>query len=325
VTCDVCHKVIDVELDEHGLPYMDRPGVLSFTFLRPNSSSQFVSGPWAHLTTSTTDIKRTCAPIFSDSSFCAPCHYAKFSGVEIYGSYKEWLDSPYSEPNQSFRSCQDCHMQASQSLDNTAAAARTACSPENDSFRNFNHNMMKRDNTDKAVLIEGAATVTIDARKEDGKIKVNVGVVNSKAGHKLPTDSPLRHLLLVIEARDENNRLLTQVEGPTIPEWGGSGDGPYDYAGKPGMIYGNILKDKDTNMVPAVNYWNPIIPAWEGSDTRLRPNEPVVSQYSFVMQAHGQVTITANLFYRYAFIDIIERKGWTLQDILVHWDDAIVE
>lgn len=324
VTCDVCHKVIGVSLDQNKLPYLDRPGILSFSFLRPTSGSQFVAGPWSQLTTSMTDIKRTCVSIFSDSSFCAPCHYAKFSGVEIYGSYKEWLDSPYSQPNQGYRSCQDCHMQSSQSVDGTVAAARSACSPENHSFNNFSHNMLNRDNTGSPVMIERAATVTVDARKEEGKIKVDVAVVNTRAGHKLPTDSPLRHLILVIEVRDENNMPLTQVEGPIIPEWGGTGNQPEDYAGQPGVIYANLLKDKDTNMVPAVSYWNPTIPAWEGSDTRLLPNQYVLSQYSFVTQSHGDVTITAKLFYRYAFIDIMRQKGLQSRDVLVNWDDHTV-
>jgi hypothetical protein len=325
VTCDVCHKAIDVALDEKKLPYGDRPGILSFSFLRPATSSQFVAGPWSHLTTSTTDmnIRRTCAPIFSESSFCAPCHYAKFAGVEIYGSYKEWLDSPYSKPNQGFRSCQDCHMQASQEiLRTTTVEERGACSFQNDSFRNFSHNMMKRDNTGNPILLQGAATVDLDASTEEGKIKVNVKVVNTGAGHKFPTDSPLHHLILVVEAKDINDRLLTQVEGPKIPDWGGIGNQPEDYAGRPGVIYANLLKDNDTSAVPAVDYWNPTILAWKGSDNRLVPNEDALSQYFFVAPSHGEVTITAKLIYRSAFIEIARKKGWSLRDTLVNWDEA---
>lgn len=325
VTCDVCHKVIGVSLDEQKLPYVDHPGVLSFSFLRPASGIQLISGPWSHRGTSTADIKQTCAPIFSESTFCAPCHYAKFSGVEIYGSYKEWLDGPYSKPNQSYRSCQDCHMRSSLPPEGTTSAARSACSAENHSFNNFSHNMMNRDNTGSPVLVQGAATVTVDAIKEEGKIKVNVVVVNTRAGHKFPTDSPLRHLILVIEATDENGMLLTQAEGPAIPEWGGFGDLPEDYAGQPGVIYANLLKDKDTSKVPTVAYWNPTAPAWEGSDTRLLPNQDVPSQYFFVAPSHGAVTITAKLIYRSAFIEIARLKGWPVQDILVNWATDTVE
>lgn len=215
-------------------------------------------------------------------------------------------------------------MPSTQPEEGTASAARSACSAENTAFRNFSHNMMKRDNTGSPILLQGAATVTVNAKKEDGKIKVDVGVVNNKAGHKLPTDSPLRHLILVIEARDENGRLLTQVEGPIIPAWGGVGTQPEDYAGKPGVIYANILQDKDTNMVPAVAYWNPITPAWTGSDTRLRPYEYVLSQYSFIAQSHGAVRVAAKLFYRYAFIEFMRQKGWQQPDVLINWAERIV-
>jgi hypothetical protein len=292
--------------------------------VRSNSSLQFSVGPWSDLTTANPDIKRTCAPIFSASEFCAPCHYAKFSSVEIYGSYKEWLDGPYSKKNESYRSCQDCHMSSSQPVAGTAVAARSSCSQDNLSFRDFSHNMMKRDNTGNPILIQQAATVTVDANKENGKIKADIKVVNTAAGHKFPTDSPLRHLILVIEARDENGQLLTQMDGPRIPAWGGSGNQPEDYAGRPGVIYANILKSQDTSEVPAVDYWNPTVPAWEGSDTRLAPNQETLSQYFFVVPSHGDVTVTARLFYRYAFIDIIRQKGWPVQDILVNWDDDLV-
>jgi hypothetical protein len=325
ITCDVCHKVIDVTLDSQKLPYTDRPGILSFSFLRPTSGLQFIAGPWSHWVTSVADVKRTCAPIFSESSFCAPCHYAKFAGVEIYGSYKEWLDSPYSKPGQSFRSCQDCHMQASQQINGITKAAPAACSPEDDSFQNFSHNMMNRDNVENPVLVQGAAAVEIDASRGEGKIKVNIKVVNTGAGHKLPTDSPLRHLILVVEAKDINGMLLSQVDGPRIPDWGGTGNQPEAYAGKPGVIYANILKDKDTNGIPAVDYWNPTAPAWKGSDNRLVPNEDALSQYFFVAPSHGEVTITANLIYRSAFINIARKKGWSVRDILVNWAQNIIE
>jgi hypothetical protein len=91
------------------------------------------------------------------------------------------------------------------------------------------------------------------------------------------------------------------------------------------VIYGNILKDKVTGVVPAVAYWNLTIPAWKGSDTRLDPLKEEVSQYSFVAPSNGKVTVTARLLYRYAFIDLIRTKGWPLGDILVNWAEDIVE
>ena len=337
ITCDICHKVKDVKLGADGRPIADQPGVLSFDLARPNSGDFVYIGPWPDHMPGVPEnlggVKHvtSCSPIFGEGKFCAACHYGKFYDTVIYNSYGEWFDSIYSkkeingEENRMYRSCQDCHMLPSQPLNESRLTERAACSPENLSFRDFSHNMMKRDNTGVPVLVEDAATVRVDVSKELGKIKVTVTVVNTRAGHKLPTDSPLRHLILVVEARDKDGKLLAQAEGPTIPDWGGSGEGPQDYAGEPGVIYANLLKDKVSNKVPSVAYWNTITPAWEGSDTRLFPFQEVKSEYSFAAPTRGAVKISARLWYRYAFIDIMRQKGWDRPDKLVNWAYAILE
>ena len=317
VTCDVCHKVIDVFLDEHQLPYVERPGILSFSFVRPTPGLQFIAGPGSHLAISNPNIKRTCAPFFSESKFCAACHYGKFSGVEIYASYKEWLGSPYSQPNQNHRSCQDCHMPSAESIGNTLPSERGACSEPNQKFRDFSHNMMKYgpdpDNTLRTIplIVKDAATIAIDKIVlGGGQVTFGVTVVNSGAGHKFPTDSPLRHLILLVEVKDVNNNSLTQVGGPMIPKVGDS-----DYVGYPGQIYANLLKDKDTNSIPTMAYWNPVDPAWQNADTRLVPGVPVRSEYAFATPSNGSFVITARLIYRNAFSDIAIKKKWIIVDI----------
>lgn len=336
ITCDICHKVIDVVIGADGRPLPEQPGILSLVLSRPNPGELIHIGPWPDHKPGISEIPgavkhvTACSPIFGESKFCAACHYGKFFGTVVYNSYGEWLDSDYSkkeingEENPMYRACQDCHMTASEPISQSSWKARAACSSENQLFRDFSHNMMKRDNTGVPVLIEGAATVRIDASREQGKIKVTVTVTNTQAGHKLPTDSPLRHLILLVEARDEDDKLLAQAEGPTIPEWGGSGGQTQDYAGRPGVIYANLLKDKITNKVPSVSYWNTTVPAWEGSDTRLFPFQGVTSEYSFAAPSRGVVKVTAYLIYRYAFIEIMRQKGWDRPDKLVNWDEYIL-
>jgi len=309
VTCDVCHKAIDVSLSKDQLPYVERPGILSFSFLRPIFGSQFVVGPRPDQATVNADVKHTCSPVFSKSEFCAPCHYGKFSDVEIYGSYSEWLSSSYNQPGQNFRSCQDCHMPSpEQAIGTTPRSERAACSEANLKFRDFNHNMMNY-GTDPVnpsrripLLVKEAAQVFIDEIQVDGgQINFRVTVLNSGAGHKFPTDSPLRHLILFVQATDMFNNPLTQVGGPMIPKVGDS-----DYAGYPGQIYANLLKDKDTNSMPTNAYWNPTELV---SDTRLVPGVPVESGYSFIAPSNGSVTITVRLIYRNVLLDIASQKG----------------
>ena len=54
VTCDVCHKVFDVILDDRRFPFTDRPGVLSYQFLRPNTGV-FMTGPFSNMLTKLRD------------------------------------------------------------------------------------------------------------------------------------------------------------------------------------------------------------------------------------------------------------------------------
>ena len=336
VTCDVCHKVVDVLVGEDKRPFIEKPGILSFFFTRPEIGKLFYIGPLAeHKPSSLMEPGKSedmgvCSPVFSESRFCAACHYGKFFDTLIYNSYGEWLDSNYSKKeietavgaekkeNMEYRSCQDCHMQSVQPIDSgTLLKDRAACSETNHSFNNFNHNMMGRDQNNEPTLVKEAAEIHAQATKEEGVIKVTVQVRNIGAGHKFPTDSPLRHLILVVQATDRNGTFLAQVDGPVIPLWGGVGDKTEDYAGHPGEIYANILKDKDTSEAPTVAYWNPTIPAWEGSDTRLIPGVIVQSDYSFAIPSNGAATINAELIYRYAFIDIIRQKGWPPGDYIV--------
>jgi hypothetical protein len=95
-----------------------------------------------------------------------------------------------------------------------------------------------------------------------------------------------------------------------IPKLGDS-----DYVGYAGQIYANVLKDRDTNVVPTIAYWNPVVPAWQGSDTRLVPGVPVYSEYSFVAPSDGSATITVRLIYRNVFYDIAHQKGLLPVDI----------
>ena len=59
-------------------------------------------------------------------------------------------------------------------------------------------------------------------------VVVEVEIENAKAGHHLPTGSPLRQVLLMVTATDEQGQALRLQTGPTLPAWAG------DVAGLPG-------------------------------------------------------------------------------------------
>ena len=85
-------------------------------------------------------------------------------------------------------------------------------------------------------LLEDALEMRVDVGREDEILKVTVNLVNDNTGHKIPTDSPLRQVLLIVDAKDENGNSLLLLEGPSLPTWAGEGDPEQGYyAGLPGM------------------------------------------------------------------------------------------
>jgi hypothetical protein len=49
-------------------------------------------------------------------------------------------------------------------------------------------------------LLQNAVTLTANVRREGDKIIVDVTIVNDQTGHHVPTDSPLRQLILLVSA-----------------------------------------------------------------------------------------------------------------------------
>ncbi len=134
-------------------------------------------------------------------------------------------------------------------------------------------------------LLQNAVSLTAEAHQEGDQLIIDVSVVNDQTGHHVPTDSPLRHLILLVEATGENGDLLGLKDGPVIPDWGGIGD-PEDgyYAGLPGKAYAKILQETWTEIMPSGAYWNPTRIV---SDNRLAAFESDTS--SFVFAAAGEL------------------------------------
>jgi hypothetical protein len=343
VTCDVCHKVFAVTLADNGFPFIDRPGVLSFQFLRPYSDT-FTTGPFSNILTTGPTLPpnhhATCAPIFSQSEFCAACHFGKFGDMVIYNSYGEWKASAYAvnPADPGYRTCQDCHMSHLTADDNKSSlsAQRQACSGNNKNLQNFDHNMMNYGPSGSANqiprLVKDAAQIDLDFDTQptgSNSLDVLVRVTNTQAGHKFPTDSPLRQLILVVRAQDRVSTRLIQVGGPQIPNWAGPGPvtpttyedrlkyaGVENYSGLPGKVFANLLVEEQTNLSPGMAYWNEtkyaVVNSVNGmtSDTRLPPRGADESTYSFAMPDAGDVKITVQLIYRYAFYDLMVWKEW---------------
>ena len=84
-SCEFCHKIGEVYLDPAtGLPYDDRPGVLSMRLYRSPPGHILWFGPFDDVTRRVTYLE-----LEKKSQFCAPCHQFSFGGTPIYESFKE--------------------------------------------------------------------------------------------------------------------------------------------------------------------------------------------------------------------------------------------
>jgi hypothetical protein len=307
IFCEFCHKIGDVTLNPAtGLPYPNMPGVLSMRLYRSKGEQVLFFGTFDDVTRRVSRL-----PLEEESAFCAPCHFGVFWDEVIYNSYGEWLESPYSDP-ETGQTCQNCHMPVT---DATTFALPEKGGLERPPGRIFSHRMPGAMDEE---LLQNAVTMTATAQLEGEAVVVQVDVTNDQTGHHVPTDSPLRHLILLICATDVQGNSLQQLDGPTVPEWGGVGDYAQGYyADLPGKGFAKILEELWTEISPTGAYWNPTRVL---SDNRLAAFATDTSTYTFAAPAEGEVTVEVALLFRRAFKELMDQKGWDVPDIVMEWE-----
>jgi hypothetical protein len=296
------------------MPHIGAPGVHSMDIRRPFADdperAQLFFGAFEDVNAEQHD---AYLPLLKESRFCASCHFGVFWDTVVYNSYGEWLHSPYSDPkSDKAKTCQDCHMPSStihkgKKMTNVAPGRGGI---ERDPGSIHNHNM-----TVDAEMLRNSLTLDASATLQDGKILISVTLVNDKTGHHVPTDSPLRHLILLVEAKDHRGKTLNQLAGPQLPDWCGTHtEKGNHYAGRPGKAYAKLLREKWTEVFPAGAYWNHTELV---SDNRLAAFARDVSDYAFEAPARSKITVTVTLLYRRAFIELMEQKKWDAPDIVM--------
>jgi hypothetical protein len=309
ITCEFCHKVGDVFIDpKTNLPLPDMPGILSVRLYRPKDDSQQV------FFGSLVDVNRPAdsyLPLQSESKFCASCHFGVFGGVVgmgevkdgtvIYNSYGEWLASPYSDPKTG-KTCQQCHMPAS--------SAKWFAFPERggltrDYITLHNHTMPGAMDQN---LLQNSVTMKSSAQRSGDQIQVQISITNDKAGHHVPTDVPIRSMILVVEALDAEGKLLALNQGPTNPAYSGN------YAGVAGKTFAKVLRDEWTGETPTGAFWRPVKIV---EDTRLAALTTDTTNYAFTAPTGKAVTVKVRLVFRRAFAELMKQKGWNDPDILM--------
>jgi hypothetical protein len=315
IHCDFCHKVADVILEPAtGLPPANQPGVLSLDIRRPFPDDpdryQLFFGPFDDDNVPQED---AYLPLIRQSAFCAPCHRGEFWGTVIYDSYGEWLASPYSDPA-SGKTCQQCHMSVPTVVDGKTVTnvAAGKGGVERDPLTVSAHDFP---GAASAQLLRNAVSLVAAARIDGGRLAVDVKITNDRTGHHVPTDSPLRHLILVVQAAGPDGAALERVSGPVLPDWCGIGD-PRDgcFAGLPGTVYAKVLQERWTGVTPTGAYWNPVTTV---SDNRIAAFAADATSYVFEAPAEGAARVEVRLLFRRAYRDLMDVKGWDVPDILM--------
>jgi hypothetical protein len=169
------------------------------------------------------------------------------------------------------------------------------------------HNHTMPGATDEKLLQE-AVTMKSRAQRTGGQLQVEVSITNDKTGHHVPTDAPIRSMILVVEALDADGKLLALLEGPVNPAYSGN------YGGQPGKTFAKVLKDEWTGETPTGAYWRPVTVV---EDTRLAALATDTTRYTFDAPAGKIATINVRLVFRRAFAELMKQKGWNDPDILM--------
>jgi len=204
VTCDFCHSVVAVDLNQRDQPFrVSLDGIKRGPLGDADSPAHGVAKSTVH----------------ESAEFCAGCHeYTNDVGIPIFSTYTEWKASPQGAAG---TTCQQCHMPDTPG--ETVVAGLTANARESINL----HDISGMHSTEQ---VRKAATARIVAiRRQPGNgVQIEVEVANVGSGHFIPTGLPTRKLqleLVLFSDRREVGRFervyekrLLDAEGRPITE-----------------------------------------------------------------------------------------------------------
>jgi len=248
VTCDFCHSVRGLRADPA------RPFVLDVGNVK--------TGPLMGATPVSHGAQY--AEVYTSSDLCAPCHqYVNERGFEVLTTFAEWKASPYPARNMS---CQSCHMRAASGRVVDPKVQRVAATTVNLHEMPGGHSVAE---------LNRALQAQISAVRRGGTLDVTVTFVNRGAGHRLPTGSPLRSIVLVVDADGAVGRRQTATR-----------------------TYARVVVDEHgKELTDEVTMW--LKGGRVVKDTRLAPGERRVEQFSFPMPRGTPAHAVAKFYYRY--------------------------
>ncbi len=312
VSCEVCHKIADIDESEVNYPGI-YPGTVTFT--RPGP----MDGPvqYGVLGDTSYHMPNFMRPSYQPqltSAMCAACHQDKndpdedgdfedADGVISEPTYLEWLATPYADPQSSLAAtCVDCHMPPYGATKVSTAAGAPDRDPET-----IRHHRIEGTT---AEYLENAVEMNLRAWEQNGELRVRVAIENRHTGHHVPTGVTVRNMVLLVEVtRVVDGTTVTYLSGPLVDDLGGIGDPKLGYyAGLPGKLFAKVNRDA-AGLGPVFFTEATSI----HSDNRIPALATDVSEFTFELPAGTKrdlVQIRAKLIYRRAFRFLVDAKLW---------------
>lgn len=182
VTCDFCHSIVQVDMQNAARPYRLHVGFTKFGPLKDTSSR-------AHGV--------SFSNLHTNPIVCAGCHDSRNeNGLMVLSSYSEWQESSFAADRSS---CLNCHM--------PRVKGRTVDAKVRHSEGAVNlHEMPGGHSVDQ---LNKALLARLTAQREDGQLHVKLFLRNRGAGHMVPTGSPLRKLVVAVQVSTAGGPDLT--------------------------------------------------------------------------------------------------------------------
>ncbi|MEM7168372.1 MAG: carboxypeptidase regulatory-like domain-containing protein [Planctomycetota bacterium] len=311
VSCEMCHKVADVDVANINAPGF-YPGAVTITRPQGPAFDQVMYGALGDSNFVVTDQMRGSLQPQLQAEVCGACHqdkndpdedgnFSEPNGVISEPTYLEWATSPYADPTSPhYATCVDCHM--------VPTSNDTICdvlSPPLIRSGVRSHDI--RGTTPS--YLENAVTMTMTSLLVGSEIQATISIHNDLTGHHVPTGVTIRNMILLVEAIRQEDGVSLRATGPEVlPALAGVGDPALGYfAGLPGKLYAKVNHDSSGHGPTFFTDATGIL-----SDNRIAALATDTTNYSFALPSNGgTIELRARLIYRRSWRALVDAKGWT--------------
>ncbi len=250
VTCDFCHSVKGIEKDSF---YVIDVGDIKYGPL-PSILESFNVGH-----------KNRYSELHKRAEFCKPCHeYKNRYGVYILDTYREWKESEYREKEVH---CQNCHMPE----DPFSKIVEPEIYPSEKPVTS--HKFL---GGHSQIRLKETAILDVFYKIENKSLVASIYITNKESGHRFPTGTPIRKLILEVLLLDKYGEIVD----------------------KKVKTYQKLIVDKEGKIINDVGkIFTDGFKVIE--DNRIKPKETRRENFTLNMKGEGPYTFKVELNYEY--------------------------